>query len=158
METIILEKELPGGYLLSTNPVYMKPEQIWNYLSEQSYWAPHISRERVETALQNSFCIGIFQQDQQVAFARLITDFATFAYLADVYVLPEHRGNGLSKIMMDTLMQLEWMQNLRRIQLVTRDAHTLYAQFGFSELEFPGRHMELTRKGLYTELKNKGLS
>jgi GNAT superfamily N-acetyltransferase len=94
-------------------------------------------------------CVGAYLAVQQVGFARMVTDKATFAYLADVYVLEEHRGNGLSVLMMEALLQLPELQGLRRMMLATRDAHALYARFGFTPLAAPARFMELHNPNAY---------
>ncbi|KUJ56142.1 GNAT family N-acetyltransferase [Chryseobacterium aquaticum] len=115
----------------------------------QSYWAAGISIDTVEASLRNSFCVGIFESDNQVGFARLITDYATFAYLADVYILDKHRRKGLSNLLMDYLFNLEWTQKLRRILLVTLDAHFLYKKIGFDVFENPEMIMEIKRNSIY---------
>ncbi|HYH07500.1 MAG TPA: GNAT family N-acetyltransferase [Thermoanaerobaculia bacterium] len=119
---------------------------IHRYLSEESYWAQGIARERVELSIEHSLCFGAFDGDAQVGFARVITDYATFAYLADVFVLESHRGRGVAKQLMGAILTHPRLQGLRRWHLVTRDAHGLYAQFGFAALDAPERHMQkLTR-------------
>lgn len=122
---------------------------IHNFLSKESYWAKGIPFETVETSLKNSFCVGVFDAKIQIGFARFVTDYATFAYLADVYVLKEHRGKGLSKILINHIMDLEWTKGLRRMLLATLDAHSLYKQFGFQSPENPEWLMEIKRNNLY---------
>jgi GNAT superfamily N-acetyltransferase len=107
-----------------------------------SYWSSGIPRETVERAIANSLCIGGYVESRQVAFARMVTDRATFAYLADVFVLPSHRGRGLSRTLVEALLSHPEIQGLRRMLLVTRDAHGLYAKLGFSLLAAPDRFME----------------
>jgi GNAT superfamily N-acetyltransferase len=107
-----------------------------------SYWAKDIPLETVKRAIEGSLCFGAYLDGAQIAFARVITDRATFAYLADVFVLPEQRGKGVSKQLMEAIMAHPELQNLRRWSLVTRDAHGLYAQFGFTPLANPPRWME----------------
>ncbi|UYQ91964.1 GNAT family N-acetyltransferase [Chitinophaga horti] len=119
------------------------------YLSSQSYWAAGIPYDIVESSLKNSFCVGVFENDTQVGFARLVTDYATFGYLADVYVLEEHRGKRLSKLMLDYLFGLPWTKGLRRTMLVTLDAHYLYTKFDFKSPAYPERIMELKRDDVY---------
>jgi GNAT superfamily N-acetyltransferase len=114
-----------------------------------SYWATNIPRHVVEKSLQTSYCVGIFFNAEQVAFSRMITDAATVAYLADVFVLPQHRGKGLSKILMQTLKDLPCMQGLRRILLATADAHDLYRQFGFESIAAPRNMMEIWNPDVY---------
>ncbi|MDD5335864.1 MAG: GNAT family N-acetyltransferase [Rhodoferax sp.] len=109
----------------------------------QSYWSPGIPRAVVERAIANSICFGVFHAGQQVAFARVVSDKATFAYLADVYVLEAHRGKGLAHRMMVAVKQHPELQGLRRMLLATRDAHGLYAKHGFKPLATPDRMMEI---------------
>lgn len=122
---------------------------IHKYLSEESYWATNISFSMVSQALSNSFCVGVFSGEMQVGFARLITDYATFAYLADVYILEEHRGQGLSKQLMSYIMNVPWIGGIRRIMLATKDAHGLYTQFGFTAPLKPQSLMEIKRADTY---------
>ncbi|MGN6183201.1 MAG: GNAT family N-acetyltransferase [Thermoanaerobaculia bacterium] len=124
----------------------MDVTRIHNYLSNESYWARGIPRERVERSIENSLCFGAFDDEVQVGFARVITDYATFAYIADVFVLESHRGHGISKQLMQAISDHPELQTLRRWHLVTRDAHGLYAQFGFAPLDAPERHMMKLRK------------
>lgn len=133
-----------GDYRISTDPQQLDLAAVHAYLA-QSYWSPGIARERVERAAANSLCFGLFHGDQQVGFARVVTDKTTFAYLADVYILEAHRGQGLSKWLMATILAHPDLQGLRRFMLATRDAHSLYAQFGFTALANPGRLMEMHR-------------
>ena len=123
---------------------------IHQYLSEESYWARGIPLEVVRQSLKNSFCIGVFNGKSQVGFARLVTDYSTFAYLADVYILTEHRSKGLSKEIMRYIMDLDWIQGVRRIMLATADAHGLYHQFGFEVTATPDRIMERKKEQAYT--------
>jgi GNAT superfamily N-acetyltransferase len=122
---------------------------IHNFLSKESYWAKGIPLETVKTSLKNSFCVGVFDDKIQVGFARFVTDYATFAYLADVYILKEYRGKGLSKMLMKYIMDLEWTKGLRRMLLATLDAHSLYKQFGFQSPGNPEWLMELKRNNVY---------
>ena len=114
-----------------------------------TYWSPGISRDVVARAIAGSVCIGAFDGEAQVGFARLVTDRATFAYLADVYVLEPYRGGGLARRMLDALFDHVQVQGLRRMMLATRDAHELYAKYGFIPLGAPDRFMELHRPGVY---------
>jgi len=118
------------------------------YLS-RSYWADGIPLELVARAIRASLCFGLFHDERQVAFARVVTDRATFAYLADVYVLEEHRKRGLAIWLMEEVVRHPDLQGLRRFVLATRDAHTLYARFGFVPLAHPEFFMEINRPGLY---------
>jgi GNAT superfamily N-acetyltransferase len=135
-------------YEVSTDPARLDVKAIHAFLSA-TYWSPGIPFTTVSRAVENSVCVGAYLDEHQVGFARMVTDRATFAYLADVYVLQEHRGNGLSKRMLEALLQLEALQGLRRIMLATRDAHALYAQFGFAALASPARFMELHNPNAY---------
>jgi GNAT superfamily N-acetyltransferase len=146
MQTSALEHK---GYLITTDKSLMKPEQIHDWLSKESYWSQHIPYTVVKNAFDHSFCAGILRDDEQIGYARLITDYATFAYLADVYVKEAHRGHGLSKKMVELLMEQDWVKGLRRIMLATMDAHGLYEQFGFQEPKFPKRLMEIVRPAVY---------
>jgi GNAT superfamily N-acetyltransferase len=121
---------------------------IHSFLSA-SYWSPGIPRTVVERAIANSLCFGVFHEGKQVGFARVITDKATFAYLADVYILAEHRGKGLSRRLMEQVTQHRDLQGLRRVLLATRDAHALYAKFGFKPLAAPERIMEVHNPNAY---------
>lgn len=134
---------------ITTDRTRMNADAIHCYLSEESYWAKGIPLERVERSIQNSLCAGAFDDDAQVGFARAITDYSTFAYIADMYVLESHRGRGISKQIMEALMTHPDLRGLRRWHLVTRDAHGLYAQFGFAALENPERHMGINAKNAY---------
>ena len=120
------------GYAISTDPSQLQIDIIHEYLSKESYWAKDIPLNVVETSIRNSLCYGMYFQGQQIGFARLITDMATFAYLADVFVLESHRGKGLSKWLMETMHANPELQGLRRWVLGTRDAHGLYEQFGWT--------------------------
>jgi GNAT superfamily N-acetyltransferase len=141
--------DLRDDLRLSTLTDEMDVDAIHAYLSAESYWAPGIPREVVARAVHHSLCVGIFDGAAQVAFARAVTDRATYAYLADVYVLEPYRGRGLSKWMMEVLTAHPDLQGLRRWSLMTKDAHALYAQFGFTPLKQPGRSMERTHPGVY---------
>jgi GNAT superfamily N-acetyltransferase len=143
------------GYTITTDKSRLQPETIHKWLSEESYWSKHIPFDVVKTAFDNSYCIGVLSGNEQVGYARLITDYATFAYLADVYVLNEHRGKGLSKQMLEVLMQLDWVKGLRKILLATLDAHDLYKQFSFASLVIPERYMEISRPIIYGDLETK---
>lgn len=124
---------------------------VHQFLSKESYWAKGIPMETVSVALKNSFCIGLFEDEKQIGFARLVTDYATFGYLADVYILKEYRGKGFSKMMIKYLLELDFAQGLRRTLLATLDAHSLYRQFGFQSPENPERLMEIKRNNLYKD-------
>jgi GNAT superfamily N-acetyltransferase len=139
-----------GDYLISSDPTLIDLDAVHDYLSRESYWAEGISRERCEIALRNSIPFGLFTDGKQVGYARAITDRATFAYLADVYVLEPHRGRGLGKLLVDSALTHPELAHLRRWMLGTRDAHGLYARSGFVPLEEPARWMEVPNPNAYT--------
>lgn len=122
---------------------------IHRYLSEESYWARGIPRDLVERSIEHSLPFGAFDDGAQGGFARVVTDYATFGYIADVFVLPSHRGRGVSKELMQAIRTHPDLQRLRRWHLVTRDAHGLYAQFGFAPLANAEGHMESVVKNAY---------
>src|SRR5215207_8448056 len=138
-----------GDYLISADPARLDTLAIHRYL-ERSYWSEGIPFEIVDRAVQASLCIGAYDRSfSQVGLVRLISDYATFCFVCDVYVLEPHRGRGLSKAMMTMAMQHPKLQGLRRWSLGTLDAHGLYRQFGFSALAHPERVMELTVPDIY---------
>src|SRR4051812_27514434 len=141
----MLSESFHDGYLISDNPLKLEIDVIHGYL-RRSYWAENISRELVERSVQNSLCIGIYAPTgEQVGLVRLITDFATFAWVCDVFVLEAHRGRGLSKAAINAALTHPRLQPLRRFALATRDAHGLYQQFGFTPLAQPENQMERRR-------------
>ena len=129
-------------YEITSDAARLDVDAIHAFLST-TYWSPGVPRHIVQRAIDNSLCFGVLLEGRQVGFARLVTDKATFAYLADVYVLEEHRGKGLSVRMMEAVKAHPELQGLRRMMLATRDAHGLYAKFGFSPLAAPDRMMEV---------------
>lgn len=137
-----------SSFEISTDATRLDVTAIHAFLT-QTYWSPGIPLETVRTAIEHSVCVGAYSGAQQVGFARAITDHATFAYLADVYVLEAHRGHGLSKRMVQALTEHGALQGLRRMLLITRDAHGLYAKFGFRALASPDRFMELHHPQAY---------
>lgn len=138
-----------GEFVISTDPAHLDLDVIHNFLTN-CYWAKGIPRNVVARSIEHSLCFGVYDsQGAQVGFARVISDFATVAYLGDVLVLESHRGRGLSKWMMECIMQHPALQNLRRWILLTRDAHGLYAQSGFTPLKTPERYMELHNPAVY---------
>lgn len=134
------------------DPARLERDMIYAYLSGESYWAAALPRDIFERSLDGSLCFGVYVAGQQVAFARMITDQATFAYLADVFVLPDWRGRGISKALMAHIMAYPGLQNLRRMMLATADAHGLYAQYGFTPLAHPERMMEKSDQQVYQRL------
>jgi GNAT superfamily N-acetyltransferase len=137
------------GYVLSTDKSKLDVDVIHHYLSTESYWALHIPRVTVERSIANALCFGIYHKDAQIGFARVVTDTATFGYLADVFVLEAHRGKGLSKWMMECILAHPDLQGLRRMMLATRDAHGLYAAYGFTAPDNPSRFMVLNHPNPY---------
>ena len=131
----------------------MQVDRIHRWLSECSHWSKGIPFNTVEAMVSNSFCVGVFYYGQQIGFARLITDYTAIAYLADVYVEEDHRGRGLSKRMMEVIMSEPWVKNLRRLFLSTKDAHGLYAQYGFTPIRYPERMMEILHIDQYQQNK-----
>ena len=119
------------------------------FLSQEAYWSKNIPRDLVEKAIANSFCFSAFIEDRQIGFARVVSDAATFAYLADVFVLPEFRGRGISKKLMQSVQTHPELQGLRRWMLMTADAHKLYESFGFTALSKPDRAMEISKPDIY---------
>lgn len=137
-----------GDYVISTDVQRLDVLAIHAFLS-RSYWSPGIPLALVQRAIDHSLCFGLFHRDEQVGFARVVTDRASFAYLADVYVLEAHRGRGLSKWLIEVVRAHPDLQGLRRFLLATRDAHELYRQFGFKELADPSRLMEVLDLDVY---------
>lgn len=136
-------------FVISTDKARLDVDMIHDFLSNRSYWAKGIPRETLEKSIAGSRCYGVYVEDKQVGFARLITDGATFGYLCDVFILEEYRGEGLSKQLIQTITEDPDLQLLRRWVLVTADAHTLYTRFGFSELARPERYLEKARPNPY---------
>ncbi len=140
-----------GEYEISTDRQRIDIAAVHAFLT-QSYWSPGIPAGVVERAIANSLCFGVYLGALQVGFARVVTDKATFAYLADVYIVESHRGKGLSKWLMEFITGHEALQGLRRFLLATRDAHGLYAQFGFEALANPSRMMESLKPDVYRQV------
>lgn len=137
------EAFIKKGYKISTDKALLDVDMIYNYLNDESYWAQGIPREKLEKAIANSLCFGVYEADKQVGFARVITDNATFAYICDVFILATFRKKGLSKWLVQTIVNHSDMQGLRRWSLATADAQGLYSQFGFTQIIKPERWMEI---------------
>jgi GNAT superfamily N-acetyltransferase len=137
-----VEKAL-GAYLISTDPARLDLDAIYAYLSGESYWARGRSRDRIARAVENSLPFGAYRAGAQVGFARVVTDYATFAWLADVYVLESERGNGLGKALVQAVVDHPAVSDLPRVVLATVDAHGLYEQFGFEPLRRGERFMAI---------------
>jgi GNAT superfamily N-acetyltransferase len=138
-----------GKYVISADPDRLDLDVIHGFLTN-CYWAKGIPRETVARSIEHSLCFGIYDgSGSQVGFARVISDFATIAYLGDVFVLDSHRGRGLSRWLLECIMQHPALQGMRRWILLTRDAHGLYSKFGFTPLKSAGSYMELHRPDVY---------
>ena len=138
----MIHEEKRDGFVITTDPARLDADAIYAYLS-RVYWANTRSRDAVKRSLKNSLCFGLYEGDQQIGLARVISDYATFAYVCDVYVLEAYQGNGLGTWLMKVVMAHPDLQNLRRWLLATRDAHRLYRKSGFIVLESPERWMEI---------------
>ncbi|HQX56859.1 MAG TPA: GNAT family N-acetyltransferase [Pyrinomonadaceae bacterium] len=134
---------------ISTDRSRLDVDVIQRYLNDESYWARDRTRDQTEAAIRHSICFGLYDNDRQIGFARVVSDRATFAYIGDVFVLQEFRGRGLSKWLMEAMLAHTELQGLRRWLLATRDAHGVYSQFGFSGLKHPDRWMELPAPNAY---------
>ena len=135
---------------ISSDRAEVDVDVVHRYLHHDAYWCRGVPRAVLETAIAHSLCFSAFVDERQVGFARVISDQATFAYLCDVFVLPEARGQGVSKALMETMIAHPGLQGLRRFLLATADAHRLYAKYGFSPLTGPDRFMERYRPDVYT--------
>lgn len=139
-----------NGYTFSSDKSRIDIEYVHRYLSEQSYWARKVPLDVVKASVENSFCVAAYERTIQIGFARMITDHATFGYLADVFIDKAHRGKGLSIMMVEFILSFEDIKKLRRIMLGTEDAHGLYERFGFTLLKHPGWFMEIRRPDVYS--------
>lgn len=145
MET---ESYIKDNYTISTDKSKLDISVIHDFLST-SYWSEDIPMEIVQKAIENSLCFGLYCGSKQIGFARMISDYATFAYLADVFIVQEERGKGLSKWLMGCILKHKELQGLRNICLLTRDAHSLYAQYGFENLLKPQNFMTIKKDNFY---------
>lgn len=139
-----------NGFLISTDKSKLDIDAIHDFLSTKAYWCLNIPKEKVEMSIENSFCFGLYECNKQIGLARIITDFSTIAYLGDVYILEEYRGKGLSKWLMETIMDFPELQGLRRWILLTGDAHELYRKYGWTDLADSRKWMELHNKKVYS--------
>jgi NAD(P)H-dependent FMN reductase/GNAT superfamily N-acetyltransferase len=142
------------SYALVTGYASMDMKSIHDFLAS-SYWSPGVAFEVVDRAARNSMCFGVRCEEGQVAFARVVTDKATFAYLADVYVAQPHRGKGLARLMLDAIVRHPDLQGLRRFLLATRDAHSLYGKYGFTPIANPSRLMEIHDPHIYASARSR---
>jgi GNAT superfamily N-acetyltransferase len=138
-------------FFVSTDKTKLDVKIIHQFLSTEAYWSKNIPYSTVEESISNSLCFGIYNNQTQAGFARVISDYATFAYLCDVFILPEYRGNNLSKMLMQEVMNHAQLQGLRRWMLGTADAHGLYSQFGWTPVGVPERWMEVHNKNVYAK-------
>ena len=145
-----------GEFLLSTDRRRLDLDLVHGFLTK-SYWAKGIPREVVARSIENSLCFGVYVGDKQIGFARVISDFATYAYIGDVFVLDSFRGHGLGKWMMQQIMAHPRLQDLRRWSLCTRDAHDLYAQVGFGPPRSPQNYMEKLDPLVYQNSQAEGI-
>lgn len=143
MEYTITENK----FIISTDKSKIDLEFVHGFLSN-SYWSPGVPMETVKKAMHGSLCFGVYENDKQVGYARMVTDTATFAYLADVFIDENYRGKGLGKWLVKTILAHPDLQGLRRIMLATRDAHALYEQLGFIAINNPERYMVYDPKKL----------
>ncbi len=132
----------PEDIEISTDKSRLDIDIIYGFLSE-SYWAKGRPLKVIEKSIENSLCFGVYLNSRQIGFARVVTDYATFAWLADVFIIENHRGNGYSKKLLEAILLHPEMKNLKRWLLATKDAHTLYNKFGFRQLKNPERFMEI---------------
>jgi N-acetylglutamate synthase-like GNAT family acetyltransferase len=135
-------------YLVSTDSSKLDLKVIHGYLS-RSYWAEEIPFETVKRSVEHSLCFGVYSAGKQIGFARVISDYTTFAYLADVFILEEERGKGLSKFLMECILKHKELQGLRNFSLMTQDAHSLYARYGFKNIPKPENFMAKKIDGIY---------
>jgi N-acetylglutamate synthase-like GNAT family acetyltransferase len=138
--------KMTNQFYISTDKSKLNKELIFDFLTNNSYWAKGRSRETVYKSIENSLCFGIYSNDKQVGFARVVTDYSTFAWILDLFILSEYRKNGLGKMIMNEIMNHNQLQNLQRWGLNTYDAQSLYEKYGFKTIEKPEIHMELTSK------------
>jgi GNAT superfamily N-acetyltransferase len=134
-----------NGYTISTAQSQLQLDIIHNFL-KTSYWGKGITFEKVKRATENSLCFGMYYKNKQMGFARVITDYTSFAYIADVFILKEHRGKGLSKWLMKTILDYPELKTIGKWALRTKDAHSLYSRFGFTTPEHPESYMEYIPK------------
>jgi len=141
-------------FTVSTDPAKLDLNAIHHFLTN-CYWSEGIPKEIVERAVRHSLCFGLYEEEKQIGFARVISDFTTYAYLCDVYVLESFRGKGLGTWLMSCVMKHPDLQGLRRFTLLTRDAHGLYQKFGFAAAKNPSRYMEVHVADIYKKLQKE---
>jgi GNAT superfamily N-acetyltransferase len=141
------------GYTISADKTLLQTEVIVEFL-HRSYWGKDTPTKTILTSIENSICFGVYYKEKQIGFARVISDKATFAYLADVFILEEHRKKGLSKWLVQYILAYHELQGLRRWMLATLDAHDIYKQFGFAHLYDPSRYLEVFKPDLSVKSKD----
>jgi GNAT superfamily N-acetyltransferase len=140
------------AYTISTDPMKLDPETIHHFLSEKAYWAIGRPLEVVKKSIENSLCFGVYLETRQIGFARVVTDYITIAWLCDVFILPEFRGQGLGKWLVTTIIEFPELSKIRRFLLATRDAHGLYQNYGgFKPLENPDTWLERFRPNSFSQ-------
>lgn len=137
-------------YCISTDKTKLDLDAIHAFLSTKAYWSINIPKEKVERAIRNSLCFGVYYHQKQIGFGRVISDYTNIAYLGDVYIEEAYRGKGISKWLIETIMGHPDLQGLRRWILLTADAHSLYSRFGWKEIADPTKWMELHNKNVYS--------
>lgn len=137
---------MENAFQISTDKSRLDIHLIHNYLSNESYWAKDRSLDIVKLSIENSLCFGAYLDDKQVGFARVVTDFAVFAWIMDVFILENYRGNGFGKELMSAIMAHENLKNLQSLRLATSDAHGLYEKYGFKPISKPQNMMEISNK------------
>ncbi len=147
-----IEEYIKESYLVSTDKNKLDVFVVHSYL-KKSYWAEDIPIEILNKGIENSLCFGVYNNHQQIGFARVITDYSTFAYLADVFILEKERGRGLSKFLMECILKHKHLQGLRNFCLMTKDAHSLYARYGFKNIPHPENFMANKIENIYKKAK-----
>ena len=142
-------EDMMDSIIISTDKAKIDVDYVHAFLV-RSYWAGNVPRSIVERSLENSLCFGAYRNNRQVGFARAITDYATFAYLADVFIDPGEQGKGVGKKLIEFILHYPLLKNLKRWHLVTLDAQGFYEKFGFRNPEHPNQHMEIRRADVYT--------
>lgn len=145
-----MNERVLGEYLISTDKARLDIDLIHDFLANRSYWAKGIPMETVRKSVEHCLTVGVYHQHQQIGFARVITDYTTFAYLADVFIVEGYRQKGLSKQLMQFIMDQDFVKEIRRFVLATKDAHSLYASFGFEPLNQPELFMQIHHLNKYT--------
>ncbi|HSP88725.1 MAG TPA: GNAT family N-acetyltransferase [Ignavibacteriaceae bacterium] len=137
-----MQEQKYNDYVISNDRKKLNLQTIYNYISLESYWGKGRSKEVIKRSIDNSLPFGIYYKNEMIGFARVVTDYATFAWIADVFILQEHRGKGLSKWLMEVMLAHPQLQGFRRWVLATKDAHELYRKYGFQSLKRADRWME----------------